>query len=117
MATLGAKPLCGEPKVYFFLERNLHTSYADDILTVGPQDSTDWFYGEVSQLLPIKHLGELLPWRGRAGPSPLTRRQGHSLASSEAATPGAIRDTSDAVSPPWPAPHWQRAATIELLRR
>lgn len=34
-------------------------SYADDIPTVGHEDPPDWFYGEVSQLLLIKHLGEL----------------------------------------------------------
>lgn len=34
-------------------------SYVDDILTIGLQDSSVWFYTELSQLLLAKHLGEL----------------------------------------------------------
>lgn len=46
-------------------------SYADDILTVGPQGSADWFYNVVAQRLLIKHLGALcsdlksMPFLGR----------------------------------------------------
>lgn len=46
-------------------------SYVDDILTVGLQDSSDRFFAELSQLLLIKHFGELrtsgkdIPFLGR----------------------------------------------------
>lgn len=59
---MGAKRLRSEPQVYYFPDRELYAmSYVNDILTVGLQDSADWFFSDISQLLLIKHIGELLP--------------------------------------------------------
>lgn len=75
-AELGAKRLWSEPKVYYFPGTDLYLmSCVNDILAVGLQDSTDWFDGELSQLLLIKQLGELQPsGKDIPFPWPLSRK-------------------------------------------
>lgn len=54
MSTCGAKRLRNKPNIHYFLQNAQSImSYVDDILAVEPQDSTDCFYGDDSQLLPI----------------------------------------------------------------
>lgn len=53
---LGANKMC-----HWFPDKELSAvPYVDEILTVGLQDSAVWFYSELSKLLLIKHLRELL---------------------------------------------------------
>lgn len=60
MLELGAKRLRSETNMYYFLGKDVYVMcYIDDILAVGLQDSTAWFFGEQSRLLLVKHLGEL----------------------------------------------------------
>lgn len=60
MNEIGSKRLRTEPHVYYFPTQHLYImSYVDDILTVGPQDSADWFCEELSRKLHIKQVGEL----------------------------------------------------------
>lgn len=49
---MGTERVRSEPSVYCFPDKGLYAmSYADDVLTAGLQDSSGWFYAELSQLL------------------------------------------------------------------
>lgn len=82
VADMGAKRLRSEPNFYYFPDRDLYAmSYVDDMLPVGLQDSSDWFFAELSQLPLMKHVCEIqasvkdiIPWSsttaGRFGHPP-----------------------------------------------
>lgn len=60
MHDMGPKRLRSVPEVCYFPTTLFYDmSFVGDILTIGPQDSADCFYEELSKTLLIKHLGEL----------------------------------------------------------